>query len=246
MENYRAAFKSQIIQYGVSKDAICLSTLWLADFTKDLRSKDNIEQDLPVKMIAKPHEELRADAEEAISLCNTTPGSLILLILARRHIQAYSAFKGVADRVIGMQSLCMTEEKLSQKQRRQKPRTIHGQRHDEGRPQMKGRNHTVADGSTVEGRIYKSLKFDAPKRSTMILGADINGYPDPSSDCSKVLIDLGDASWRRLADRMPIHCCTCWFNGFRWRSIPRFDAFAEQEQERAEPQQFETYNAKSY
>jgi hypothetical protein len=38
---------------------------------------------------------------------------------------------------------------------------------------LAGRNHTVSDSENGDGRICRTLKLQAPKRSVMVLGADV-------------------------------------------------------------------------
>jgi hypothetical protein len=38
---------------------------------------------------------------------------------------------------------------------------------------LAGRNHTVSDSENGDGRICRTLKLQAPKRSVMVFGADV-------------------------------------------------------------------------
>ncbi|KAI4636318.1 hypothetical protein J4E83_001272 [Alternaria metachromatica] len=190
-ETYKQAMNASITQYGIAKDAICCGISTLPSYRKTTKKEESDEtvsethEELkkPDITLAKTHEELKKDIKEAIERCQqqSANGKLVILLLERYNIPVYSAFKDVADRIAGLQSLCVTAEKNSNKQLGDK-----GLSQYFANVMMKvnlkqgGLNHTACDENPGEGTIRNSLFKKAPARSVMILGADVT-HPGPNS-----------------------------------------------------------------
>ncbi|CAO2651808.1 Nn.00g000910.m01.CDS01 [Neocucurbitaria sp. VM-36] len=156
---YKDAIANQVRNYGIAGRATCVA-----------------ERTLPTHIKDKTHEELKDGIRKLISQCKTAKPStkLVVLLLKKRSIATYSAFKDVADRISGLQSVCVTEEK-----NRNKPPHDRGLLQYFANVMMKvnlkqgGRNHTVCGGSKGEDMLRRTLSKVYPERSTMILGADV-------------------------------------------------------------------------
>jgi eukaryotic translation initiation factor 2C len=174
---YGQSINATISQYGIAKGAICRGMTTLPSY------HIKFEEDENNRSLPKTHEELKEDIKEAIEQCKqqSADGKLVVLVLEKHNIPVYSAFKDIADRVAGLQSLCVTAEKNSNKQIGNK-----GLSQYFANVMMKvnlkqgGRNHTVCDETPGEGTIRHSLFNNPPARSVMVLGSDVT-HPGSSS-----------------------------------------------------------------
>jgi len=192
-ETYKQAINAGVLQYGIAKGAICCGISTLPSYRKTMKKEEpdetvsetheELKKQEPDITLAKTHEELKNDVKEAIKRCQqqSANGKLVILVLERYNIPVYSAFKDVADRIAGLQSLCVTAEKNSNKQLGDK-----GLSQYFANVMMKvnlkqgGLNHTACDENPGEGTIRKTLLKEAPARSVMILGADVT-HPGTNS-----------------------------------------------------------------
>lgn len=164
---YQKVFADQIKVHGVAGGARCVARRRLPSHYKVG----------PIARMPKTHQELKEDIGESIKLCNKfdANASLVVLLLRQRSIPVYSAFKDVADRIAGLQSLCVTEEKNQGKQADNR-----GLQQYFSNVMMKvnlkqgGRNYTVCDDFAGKERLSEmTLKKQGGNRAKMILGADV-------------------------------------------------------------------------
>ncbi|KAJ4376118.1 hypothetical protein N0V83_001399 [Neocucurbitaria cava] len=170
---YQKVFADRIKVHGVAGGARCVAR-------RRLPSHHKVG---PIAWMPKTHQELKEDIRESIERCKEfnanasfdANASLVVLLLRQRSIPVYSAFKDVADRIAGLQSLCVTEEKNQGKQEDNRDLQQYF-----SNVMMKvnlkqgGRNHTVCDDSAGEKRLSETtLKKQGGARAKMILGADV-------------------------------------------------------------------------
>jgi len=169
---YQNAINEQARNYGVASRASCLGYQTLTNFSRP----------------GFTHDKLIAEFDKTITnLSRQKPGgTLAILLLAKHNIPVYSAFKDYTDRYLGLQALCMTEEKNLQA----------GGCKVNVAPYVAniimkinlktgGRNHTAA-GRGGQGRIEDTLK------DTLLLGADVT-HPGPGSltGCPSIAVIVG-------------------------------------------------------
>ncbi|KAF1849518.1 Piwi-domain-containing protein [Cucurbitaria berberidis CBS 394.84] len=185
VKTYKTAIAEKVSQHGIAKGATCVAETILPKNLKDGSAPDDRYNSNP-------------DIEMAINTCkNMANGQLVVLLLGKRNIPVYSAFKDVADRISGLQSVCVTEEK-----NRGKPATDKGLGQYFSNVMMKvnlkqkGRNHTVCDNNKGGGRLREVLRSDPPKRGIMILGSDVT-HPTGSSlvGCPSIAALVGSTDY---------------------------------------------------
>jgi eukaryotic translation initiation factor 2C len=176
---YKTTINQMVKQYSIGTGATCIAEATLPNYRKIIEEPDN-RGNMKERWFSKTHEELKDDIEKAIDECKNQAAEaiLVILILERHSIPVYSAFKDAADRVSAMQNLCVTAEK-----NRGKPVGDRNLLQYFANVMMKvnlkcgGRNHTVCDNDNNlvkdQGRLSDILNPGVPKRSTMILGADV-------------------------------------------------------------------------
>jgi eukaryotic translation initiation factor 2C len=117
LKTYQTVIDSSIQKYDVGTGTTCLETVKLPDYRKERSEYQEYQGGQKgvnsTYLVAKTHEDLKKDIKEAIELCRERKpgGQLVVLLLNNAQIPAYSAFKDVADRVSGLQSLCLNTSK---------------------------------------------------------------------------------------------------------------------------------------
>lgn len=159
---YQRVFSAQISQHGVGAGARCI---------RASRMDNNLRPNMT-------HAEFFNEFHKTItSLRQNAPGgTLVILVLASRHIGVYSAFKDAVDRHFGLQSVCLTEKPNLQGKHCKDDKGVAPYL---GNVMMKvnlktgGRNHTAANSSGLD-------KIEIILKDTLVLGADVT-HPGPGS-----------------------------------------------------------------
>ncbi|KAF2865134.1 hypothetical protein BDV95DRAFT_612925 [Massariosphaeria phaeospora] len=160
---YQTAFQQQVKEYGVSTGATCYG-----EQTMLHQSTGHVDLTAEFKSTLKSLQQIKPG------------GNIAILLLAKRDIPAYSAFKDIVDRSLGLQSICLTE---APNLRGSQCKDVMGISQYMANIMMKanlklaGRNHSSADRKTSNSqRTTNSVQQILESKllqNTLILGADV-------------------------------------------------------------------------
>lgn len=175
---YRAAFEKQIQRYNICNIEL-LDTGFIPGRWNDLeRQTWDATQTLLENTMTTMFKNGKAKNPAF------EPPNLVLLLLRKKDLAFYTAFKDLADRRFGVKSICVTEQKnLAFNKKSCKVHTDDGFVQYMANVMMKanlkwgGINHTACDsvqGKQQQGHLSQTLS------DTLVLGADVT-HPSPGS-----------------------------------------------------------------